>query len=475
MTKISPIARSTTFILLILSIVVALPLIALSFYNHPSPADDYCFASTSMQYGFWQSQQFYYDGWSGRFFHNFLVHGSPLTYGWYGGYKVYPVILLCLLALGFYALASQFLHGFTITAKLGLAAGLFVGFIATLASLSEYMYWYAGMACYSLSTAFLLFLLATLIAHQRRGFGTLPGYLLLESFLLVCIIGSSETGMVMAMSVLGLIAFAGLLQNRRISATTLILFAVGGIACYYLITAPGNAVRMGSNPNSANIPKTLISALKFSAGYIVQQLFLTPLLPLSLLYLPLTYKLTGNKPLPAYLRVHPFLGMLHGAATLIALISLHFYGVGVAPALRLVNIFNLMFWLSWTYNLTLLIVTVRHRIQVETWTRYSRPIAMITLIWTALAIGAGPVLPLAYGDWLSGRASRYDQAMQERYQQMTQSESDTALIKPLPDHPASMFLEDVKNDPKHLWNRCWADYYHKKTIVLQEKAALTTH
>lgn len=472
MTTNSPFARSTTFILLVLSIAVALPLLALSFYNHPSPADDYCFAATSLQYGFWQSQHIYYDGWSGRFFHNFLVHGSPLTYGWYGGYKVIPVVVLSLLALGLYAFSSQLLYrSFGLLTKIGLAAGFFVGFVATLASLSEYLYWYPGIACYSLSSIFLLFLLALLLAHQRTGFGLQPAYLIPESLLIVGIVGSSETSMVMVMSVLALIAFGELLLRRRLSVAIILLFIVGSIACYYLITAPGNAVRMGSNPNSANIPQTLLSALRYSAGYLARQFFATPLLPLSVLYLPIAYRLTQNKPLPTYLRLHPVWGILHGGATIIALISLHFYGVGVAPALRLVNLINLVFWLSWGYNLTLLVIVLRPYLQVETWTRYARPIAVITLIWTALTISFGPVLRLAYGDWLSGRASRYDQAMQERYKQLAQPGNDTAVLTPLPAFPMSLFMEDVKNDPKHLWNRCWADYYHKKIIVLQDKPA----
>lgn len=469
MTTTSPLARTITFLLLCFSFAVALPLVALSFYNHPSPTDDYCFANTSMRYGFWQSQQIYYDGWSGRFFHNFLVHGSPLTIGWYAGYKVYPVVLLGLLALSFYAFASQWLGRlFNTPTKLALGAGLFTGFVASLASLSEYLYWYAGMACYSLSSVFMLFLLATLLAHQKRGFGLRPGFLVIECLLLLGIIGSSETSMVMGMSTLGLIALGDFVQRRRVSFTILLLLVVGAIGCYFLIKAPGNAIRMSMNPNSANIPQTLLSSLQYAIGYVARQLFMTPLLPLSLLYIPIAYRLTANRPLPAYLRLHPLWALLHGAATVLVLISLHFYGVGVPPAFRLVNIINLVFWLSWGYNLTLWVAVFQDRFQPDFWQRFSRPIAVVALLWIALAAGFGPVLPLAYGDWLSGRARQYDQAMQERYQQMVNSGNDLVEVAPLAVYPASLFMEDVKTNPQYLWNRCWADYYHKKTIVLKE-------
>lgn len=466
----TPSLRLVTAFLVSLALVLIVPLVALSFYNHPSPADDYCFANTAMHYGFWQAQRFYYDGWSGRFFHNFIVHSSPLTIGWYAGYKVYPVILLALLLVSVYALARQWLYGwFSTGASLALAAGLFVGFMATLAGLPEFLYWYAGMACYSLSVVFFLFLLAILLAHQRRGLGLLPGFLLPESLLIAAIVGSSETSMVMVMSVLALMALGELIRHRRVSATILVLLGVGVVSCYYLMAAPGNAIRMASNPNSSNIPLTLLSSFRYAVGYLAHQLVATPLLPLSLLYVPVAYQLT-SKSLPPYLRLHPILGLLHGAATVLVLISLHFYGVGIAPVSRLVNLINLVFWLSWAYNLTLLVATFRERLPADGWVRYSGPVAWVAIAWTAIGVGVGPVLPMAYGDWLSGRAARYDQAMQQRYAQLTVSGDASALLTPLPYYPASLFLEDVKNDPQHLWNRCWADYYHKKTIVLKDQA-----
>ncbi len=475
--------RLVAGLLVALACVVVLPLAVLSFYNHPSPADDYCFANTAMQYGFWRAQQFYYDGWSGRFFHNFLVHSSPLTIGWYGGYKVYPLVLLAGLGLAFYALASQWLtpgrpEGVTThpgknkesdlsqLSKLAVAAGLLVGFMATLAGLPEFLYWYAGMACYSLSAVFFLFLLATLLAHQRRGFGIRADYLLLESVLITGMVGSSETSMVMVMSLLAMVAFGEFVQRGRLSGAIVVLLGVGAVACYFLMAAPGNAIRIGSNPNSSNPSLTLLSSVRYAAGYVVHLLGRTPLLPVSLLYLPVAYRLT-NGSRPAYLRVHPLLALLHGAVTVLVLISLHFYGVGIPPVPRLINLINLFVWLSWGYNLTLWVVALRGRVRFERWLPIVRPVAVAAFVWIVIVVALGPVVPMAYGDWLSGRAAQYDRAMQQRYAQLRQAGPNSVRLVPLSQYPASLFLEDVKEDSTHLWNRCWADYYHKKTIVLR--------
>lgn len=467
-------SRVITVLLAGFAIVVLVPLIALATHNHPSPTDDYCFVNTVLHFGFWQAQQLYYDGWTGRFFHNFIVHTNPLVIGWYAGYKVYPVILLALLVGSCYALARQWLYCFNQThLNWGLALGIFIGFITTLTSIPEYLYWYTGLASYGLSSTLFLFLLAMLIAHQRRGFGLQPGYILSESLLVTAIIGSSEMTMVLMMSVLGLIAFGELIQRRRVSATILILLGVGVVACYFLMKAPGNAVRLGGNPNSSNIPLTLLSSLRYAATYVPRQLLLTSWLPLSLLYLPIAWQLAGSRErvadLPSYLRLHPLLGLLHGGVTVLALIALHFYGVGIPPIPRLINLVNLAFWLSILYNLTLLVVAVRHRFDPARLQPYIRPLMGVAVVWAIFMALRGSVLPVVYGDWLSGRAAQYDRAMQERYAQLAASNNPESLLTPLPAYPVSLFLDDIHADPKHLWNRCWAEYFHKKTIMLTGK------
>ncbi|UFH54392.1 DUF6056 family protein [Spirosoma sp. KNUC1025] len=473
----TPFSRIVTVLLVVFAIVVLLPLIALATYNHPSPTDDYCFANTVLHYGFWQAQQFYYDGWTGRYFHNFIVHTNPVVIGWYGGYKIYPVVLLALVVGGCYALASQWLTRYAETSvKLGVAMGVFIGFITTLAGIPEYLYWYTGLASYGLSSTLFLFLLAVLMAHQRREFGLQPGYLLAESLLVTAIVGSSEMTMVLVMSVLGFIAFVELIQRRRLSAAILILLGVGLVSCYYLMKAPGNAIRLGGNPNGSDIPFTIKASLRFAAEYVPKQLLLTPWVPLSLLYLPVAWKLVEARQragdLPPYLRLHPALGLLYCAGTVLALISLHLYGVGIPPIPRLINLVNLAFWLGLLYCLTLFVVALRHRIQPARIQSYIRSGMLVAIVWAIGVASVGTVLPVVYGDWLSGRAAEYDRAMLERYRQLAESNNPESLLAPLPNYPVSLFLEDIHTDPKHLWNRCWADYFHKKTITLTDKPGI---
>ncbi len=452
-----------------LCLVVAIPLFVLSFYNHPSGADDYCFADTARHFGFWRAQQMYYDGWTGRFVHNFLVHSSPLTIGWYGGYKVYPVVLLLLLGLSFYQLSRAWLPGFSTESRVAVASGLLLYLLTSLASLPEFMYWYAGMACYSLSCVFFLLLLACLIGHQRRGFRAVSGYTLMESLLIIGIIGSSETSMVMVVSVLAMLALGELVLYRRLSATSLILLGVAAIGCYYLISAPGNTIRMGSNPNSRNISGTLLASTRYSVGYLAHQLVTTPLIPLTILYVPIALRLLRQPTLPPYLRLPPWLVLAYWLVTLLALISLHFYGVGIPPIARLVNMINLMLGLGWFYTLTVWL-----RAGQSQWSSLTIPVSGrligwgLALGWLSVTVVTSPVVKLVYSDLLHQRPQQYDRAMTERYRLMAAANpADTVSLAALPLPPASLFLEDIRQNPDHLWNRCWAEYFHRKSVVLK--------
>jgi hypothetical protein len=72
-----------------------------------------------------------------------------------------------------------------------------------------------------------------------------------------------------------------------------------------------------------------------------------------------------------------------------------------------------------------------------------------------------------YGDLLRGKAATYDREMTARHQYLASAKpADTLRLTPLTAYPASLFVEDVRTDPRHWWNRCQSGYYHHKTIIV---------
>ncbi|WP_234736575.1 DUF6056 family protein [Tellurirhabdus bombi] len=446
-------------------------LVVLAFYNHPSPTDDYCFTDTVIKFGFWQAQVFYYNGWTGRFFHNFIVHTNPMVWGWIDGYHVFPILVLGLLWSSFYVLARQLTrHILSPVDQLVMASGGTFLTITSLATIAEFFYWYTGLACYSLSCIFLILLLGVFIIHDRHKFQFSTPLFIAEAFLVMGIIGSSETSMVMAMSLLAMLLLCMVLYRRKIPVSFISLLVWAVICCFFLLQAPGNAVRMSGNPQNQNLVFSVVETLKYSLGYFPKLLVKTPILPLSLLFLPLAFRLTeGRSVVRPYFFVHPLLALLYFGSTLFALTFLHFWAVGIPPVARLMNAVNIVFILGWFYNLIIWVRVFRQRIgDVSLLTDYNWPLVAVAGLGLLFTTYANSNLKMMYSDWRSGRAAQYDLAMKARYQQMAASPADTVVLAPLAAFPASLVLEDITPNPQHLWNKCWASYYHKNGVRLGE-------
>lgn len=469
--QISPPAIVVTLLLLSCFAVTVLLLSALAGYNHPSPVDDYCFADTAIRHGYWQAQVFYYNGWSGRFFQNFIVHGGPLTFGWRDGYIIFPPIILLMLFGSGYFLFRQLSRSLIPARSAALMAAAFlVLYISDLYSLPEFLYWFTGLACYSLSCLFFMVLIGLFIKHDQRNFRLSWPLLLLQSLLVVSIIGSSETSMLMVMSFLAMVGFCILIYKRTVPLQWILLMAVAGIACYFLIKAPGNYIRLSGNPHSQELIPSVKSTLKYGITYLTHQLLKTPLLPLTLLYLPIAYQLTSaGSRVRKYFSLHPVLAFGYYAVTVLASIFLHFWAVGIPPAMRLLNTINLVFLLGWFFNITLCVYLARRLWSTLTpIAHYNWPLVLIAGLGLGITFITNSNIQMVVGDLMSGRAKAYDQAMNERYRLLAATRNDTLALDALPVEPASLVLEDVRTNPEHLWNRCWANYFDHKAVFLHD-------
>lgn len=457
-------------VLIFFFLLAAVPLLGLAFFNHPAIADDYCFADTVIRFGFWQAQRYYYDGWTGRYFHNFFVHANPLIWHWNGGYHIFPILMVVFMWLANLRLVRQLGRGvLSWKEQIVAASGLAFVCLSSLASISEFVFWYTGLASYGLSSIFMITLLGVLIQHDRQGFG-LSGWVLAEAALLLAIIGSSEVSTVLVVSFLVMMALCQLLYRRRIPVVTILLLLVAVVGCYYLFTAPGNAIRINGNPNSRNLAFSIKESLRFSLTYLPRQLLTSTLLPVTLLFLPVAYRLTNvESAARKYFHVHPLLTLAYWLGTLFVLTLLHYWGVGLPPIPRILNVINLVFVFGWLYHVAQAMRWLRPLINRNLFmTEYRWPSVSLAVVWLAVMSLLNPMMRLTWDDLLSGRARRYDRMMEQRYVQMKTSPADVVLMPPLADVPKSLFTEDITTNPEHLWNRCWSSYYQRKGTRLSQ-------
>ena len=448
---------------------VFVPLFVLSFFNHPSAADDYCFADTAIREGFWAAQKFYYDFWTGRYFSNFLVHGNPLVWGWYDGFRLIPALALTGLLAAAYSLVSELLRGHKRLTVLLVTGLLFFTMIVAQQSTVEAFFWTAAVASYTVPTALTFYLLAIMIRWYRLPMVGLlrPLTAVWASFLVFAIVGSGETNLILLVLLLLLMAGYRLLFQRRFDLFLVSLVVVSFASAWLLFRAPGNAVRMGGNPHSGDFAASFISSILWLVKSLATLWLKTPLLPLSLLFIPLALRLTAEgSPVRNLFRVPVWVVSLGYVGLLAATIFPSYYGIGLPPAFRTMNVFYDLAIVGWFYSLTVIVnaAVCFGKLRPES---FSLPawIPALAVIWMVVSLVLSRPIRLVYNDLARGHAATYNREMNARHNFLNQS-AEVLTVAPISVYPPSLFVEDLNANPEHLWNRCQAGYYKHKTIKL---------
>ncbi|GAB3704082.1 hypothetical protein GCM10027592_35010 [Spirosoma flavus] len=468
--------RLATVTVVLLFLLAYVPLVLLSFHNHPSPADDYCFADTTLRYGFWQAQKYYYDGWTGRYFSNMLVHGSPLVWGWYDGYRFIPVLIVTALLLALYGLVNELLRTETLKTRLIATATLFFLFILAMQSTVEAFFWMAAIATYTVPTILTLLLLTVISRWYRLPKGPIkPLTAVWAGFLVFASIGSGETNLILLLLLLLSIAGYRLLFLRTFDPFLAWLVVVAFVSAWILFRAPGNAIRMGGNPHSGELVTSMVSSFGWLGRWLVTWFVKTPILPLSILFLPIARRLVRSGSavrelfmLPAGLVTLVYIGIL--AATIFP----SYYGIGIPPFARTMNVLFIFFTLGWFYVLTVWVGWFERRGKMSTAQVGSVAVLSLAGVWIVASIWFSLSIKQLYKDCLSGNAATFDREMTERHQQLIVP-ADTLRLAPISVYPPSLFIEDIKTEQKHWWNRCHSGYYHHKVILLDSTLTATAH
>ena len=456
-----------------LFLAVFVPILFLSYYNHPSAADDYCFADTAVHYGFWQAQKYYYDGWTGRYFSNFIVHGTPLVWGWYAGFKFIPALLAVGWLLAAYTLLGEWLNRLDLSQNsrqrthLYLTSLLFFLYILILPNLAEAFIWTASAAVYTVPTALMMYWGAVLLRWKRQSSGllqTLTG--VWASVLVFLIVGCGETHMLLIVSLLLAILAFRLVQNKQLDKQLLLQLAVALVSGWLVFRAPGNAIRMQGGAANGNLVGGLVQSLRWLVLTIPRWFVQTPVLPLSVLWVMLgagflARQTTTYERSSSLFRVPLWYGGLVLFGLLLATVLPSYYATQNLTN-RAINVTYAVFLWGWLFMLTT---------QLPRFARFGTtrpPVWLLTLtaLWIGLSTARSLPMRRLYTDLLRGNAAQYDRELTARQHLLSQSHADTLRVAPLSVYPTSLFMEDIRTDPTHWWNKCQAGYYGHKVIII---------
>ncbi|MFT2007183.1 DUF6056 family protein [Pontibacter sp. 13R65] len=463
-----PVQDTQTFflLLLLLGLLTLLPLLLLTAYNYPG-ADDFGFAVRDRTMGFWESQEYFYREWSGRYFATGIMRISPLVWGSIAGYKWLSALLLLAFggALGWLAhvLFSGKLPWLQSSA---LAAFIFCLYVRQVPDITQSLFWLCGSLTYQLPSIMFLILLAyiaRLIKSSNTGKNNWR--VLVSAVLCVMIVGSNEMALLMTLSVLFLLVVA-CWQYREEHATHMaILFGVAFIAALVAVLAPGNYVRMSTHPRYAEFRWSIIYTSYLSLMFFMQWGGL--LLIASVLYVPLWgYKLaiTGRSDLLK--QVDARWSVLLYLATIFVMQFLFTWSTSDKATPRVENVIYFYFVLGWFFNLQLILVQYPGLFKIRFFPSF-KVAAFVLLV--VFHFSLNEQVATAYLDLVSGKASDYKNEMESRFHYLATSDCEVCKVPPLSAIPATIVFKDLawhKANQDYWVNKGYAAYWGKKEVLL---------
>jgi hypothetical protein len=456
-------ANSALWLLFLMTVI---PIGLLAIYNHPSVDDDYCFAYMTRDYGFWEAQKFYYEGWSGRYISNMIFHATPLAFGVFWFVKVMPFLILGLLYHAIYTLIGELLKP-SRQNQLLLAATFLSLFIIFSSSVVDTFYWYTSVFIFPTSVCYFLYLIVVILRYYQRQYQRIKYPIaLLAATLVFFIVGSNEVMMLFVLAFLGMVWLYILVFEKRFDGFIFGLILVGAyFAFFWVIKAKGNEIRMaGGNVLGGAIFQSLLNALKSTIVSCLRWGVL-------LMFFAFSYSIYFLKKYFPQIPSNVFkVNIWIAIAGLFVLIFLMFfvihYGNDMGVPDRVKNIIFAIYALGFFY-----IVTIAHFAYFDEKRKVKNEwgwIGLITFTLLSSIYFDGKNLITMYADIRLGIAKRYDQEMTQRYTQIRESKTDTIYLAPLKNIPKSLCFDDIKTNEKHLWNKCYATYFDKKVIILKE-------
>lgn len=461
--------KVSIFLLLLSSI---LPLVVLSFFNHPS-ADDFCFSATANQMGFWDAQIRWYNFWTGRYFSTALLSINPLVFYNISLYQTIPLFLIFFLLLGFYFLIRQLMPP---TLSVGTVSTMSLSFFIVYAyhmpSLRAGLYWMSATLTYQLSNVLMLFLFGLIIYELNpSNKGARPIIILMGVFLTAAIVGSNETSMLLLLLVLFSVFLTILIVHRTVNLTLLIYLLTSVATGLIVILAPGNIVRMSREASNLGLFACLENSFFYSISSILVWLGEPLLFILTILSVPFFTKLAFSSRIN--ISFNPLIPLVLWFLVLTASFFPAFWSLGDPPADRVLNVIYLFFLTGWFINLYISIFYCVNKLGFS-FDLFSKSIRTVIQFFVGLFffyslflyMDNSSIASRLYKDLVVGTAYRYDEEIQNRYTLIKDGCLDNCTVRGLQNWPAVLPSQYLSADPENWINRCYANYFGKKRVKI---------
>ncbi|MCB0726649.1 MAG: hypothetical protein KDD00_04250 [Ignavibacteriae bacterium] len=457
-------------------LLMIIPFFVLFIFNHPS-ADDWGMAENTVIKGFADTQIHYYKNWTGKYFSNAVMSYNPLYFNSITGYKIVTFLLMVLFCVTLYSLFSRLTSAIiSKKEKILFTLSFIFLYLYAMPSLSQSFYWLTASVVYQ--AGIILIMLFGIIYSKITDPEDVSSKKLLTftgAVIIASIAGCSEMSMVSGVLMMSVLILYEIITKKKLNGRLILFAVVCAAGSFILITAPGNKVRGSLYPDSHKLIPSLITTAKTFSDYLISWILVSPLLFVTVLLIPVFVKIINTK--RSGLKGPAFDPKFVGITSLVILFVLFFtpvWSLGRSPFSRTVNIIYFMFLAAWFYNVFVLCVYIydrkeSFRIKFEKVPGY---VYIISLIIICLFLLKKNNVKNVYADLLLGNASKYNIELNERYEMIKKSSSDSLVVTEVEMQPRTIFFTDITSDPELEFNKMYAHYFNKKSIAVFKKDTL---
>jgi hypothetical protein len=445
-------------------ILIIIPLLYLSIYNHPH-ADDFELIQNVKNKNPFQIVYDFYFKWSGSYIGVFIQSiFQPTTIG---GFKIVPFFIILLYIGSFYYIIHIFFaKQLSWKEKLGGTLIGFALFFSKMNSPAETLYWVMSALAYQTSYLLYIVLIGIMITWLRGNYimqNEQFHKVLLVIFTLLTTGHTANISLLTVASCLVLVIYTYLYHHQlKFFAWVLLGISLIGFAIFFF--APGNFARIGFSSHKKDLWLSLIVSAKmyfsyltywFSNGFFILTTFL-------FLFLIIEKKVMTTTKIPFFI---PFI-LVFGVTY--SFLFLPYYTVGYVSA-RHVDMGYLFFIIGWFISIYYLVSDLTNRniifaIPSSSYIRIACWIGVILLIFSIPQSNQRRLLE----DVFKGTAQKFDIEMNNRYQEVinkkTQGEKYIVLDS-LQNQPFTIFQQDMSISPRHWHNKGFSAYFGIDSVI----------
>jgi len=295
---------------------------------------------------------------------------------------------------------------------------------------------------------------------QKRNF-----YIFLSCLSAALIPGTIELAAIIMILYIIILNIYSIFSNKKINWWLILISIITIVCVYFVFASPGNAERSLRYSEKHMFWQSIFTSLTFLIESVASWIFTTPLLVVTILLLPLFFKMLKEYPVSdGLLRIKVIYLFLIFGSFLYSSTFVIAWSIGIMPYDRILNFIFFIFLIGWFLIVISLLSKISIKYDIKSF-RIHKLIYIIGVILIVFFLIKENNVTTAYKDLFTGKAKIFNLSVYERYDQIERSSNDSLEIDSIQNVPSSFFFQDITFDTKKPFNKGYQSYFKKNYIV----------